>query len=153
MEQTVSDNEQLIIMQAKSRRGIGFQVYNLRLQIGASPDQSPYCWQYLDDDPTSKKPSSHWYVAVDPTCRPLTLTLPYDGADSFGQRTANNYAKNQRGKLDFRCINSRLQIGASPDQSPYCWQYLDDDPMSKKPSSHSYVAVDPTSSPLTVTLP
>ena len=36
--------------------------------------------------PTSKKPSLHSYVALDPTSSPVTLTLPYDGAESFGQK-------------------------------------------------------------------
>lgn len=65
------------------------QATSLQLHVGAFPDQSPEDWQYLVDAPTNKKPSLHWYVAVDPTCRPLTLTLPYVGAYSFGQRTAN----------------------------------------------------------------
>ena len=36
--------------------------------------------------PTSKNPLSHSYVALDPTSSPVTLTVPYDGADSLGQK-------------------------------------------------------------------
>lgn len=45
------------------------------------------------------------------------------------------------------------QEGCSPDQLPFSWQNLTDSPTSRRSASQKYVAEDPNSVPLSITLP
>ena len=61
----------------KKRISVGFKsLFVLRSQIGSISDQRPLGKHSLVDDPTSLKPASHKYVAMEPTVVPLRDTCP-----------------------------------------------------------------------------
>ena len=101
-----------------------------RMQVGISPDHSPFTWQVLKALPLSMNPLLQTYIALDPRVVPPSRMRPFSGEFSLPQSTTNGRSLRFHSKIYHLSVfgliafSLRLQIGASPIHWPLARHFL-----------------------------
>jgi len=100
------------------------------MQVGFSPDHSPFIWQVLKALPLSMNPLLQTNIALDPRVVPPSRMRPFSGKFSLPQSTTNGTSLQFHTKIyhlsgfDLSAFSLRLQIGASPIHWPLARHFL-----------------------------
>ena len=83
----------------------------LRLHTGSSPDHWPSTWQSRVMSPSSMKPKSQVYMAIEPTSLPIIITSPLGGSGSGSHWIAVGKEKLQLHVLNYSGEVTRVNLG------------------------------------------
>ena len=76
------------------------------MQVGVSPDHSPFTWQVLKALPLSMNPLLQTYIALDPSVVPGSRMRPFSGEFSLPQSTPNGTRSISQQNLSVLCLST-----------------------------------------------